>query len=91
MEADNICDLDIDEAMVAIDTFADNLALPNKELRMSTLRILSHYAPLDAALMTIDEPPHQKLKMEESESCSEPSQNVNVCFCVFCRYKSLVM
>lgn len=74
----NICGLDIDEAKIAINIFANNLALPNKEIRLSTLRILSYYAHLDGQLLTSFEPPHKKLKTEEDGSCSEGSQSINV-------------
>ena len=87
---DNIHDLDVNEEKVAISTFADNLGHPNKEIRMSTLRILSHYAPLDGPLVASDEPVQKKLKTE-SGSCSEHSQRINVCICIFSCYLSFVV
>ncbi|XP_020264631.1 small subunit processome component 20 homolog isoform X1 [Asparagus officinalis] len=74
----NIRDLDTNEAVIATNIFSDNLSLPNKEIRMSTLRILSHYAPLGGPSATSYEPPHKKLKTEESGSCSELSPSSNV-------------
>lgn len=67
-------------------TFADNLRMPNKEVRVSTLRILSHYAPLEQQLPTGDEPPNKKLKTEDSGSGKEDAEHTNVWSCCFCYY-----
>lgn len=69
---------DVDKVVVAITTFADNLGLPDKALRISTLRILSHYAPLDGLLPASDQAPNKKQKVEESGSSNESSQSIDV-------------
>lgn len=73
-----VLDLRGDEVVFAINTFTDNLGLPDKAIRISTLRILSHYAPLDGPLPGSDEPPHKKQKIEEAGSHNGCSQSINV-------------
>ena len=42
--------------MIAFCIFSDNLSLQNKEMRLSTLRVLSHYDRLDPPMLTSEEP-----------------------------------
>lgn len=71
-------ELDVQDAVDSISIFSDNLGLPDKSIRASTLRILSHYAPLKLEPSTSDEPPCKKLKTEEPGSSNEDSQSINV-------------
>ncbi|KAJ0966400.1 hypothetical protein J5N97_027538 [Dioscorea zingiberensis] len=66
-------ELDVPKTLEAINTFADNLSNPNKSIRLSTLRILSHYAVLHQAQSTSDEPPSKKLRIEAG-SCNKDDQ-----------------
>ncbi|CAL9158827.1 unnamed protein product [Musa hybrid cultivar] len=71
-------EFDVQDVIDSVTSFADNLSLPNKAVRVSTLRILSHYAPLDQTLLTSDVRPHKKLKTEESEASVVASQCIDV-------------
>ncbi|CAL9093376.1 unnamed protein product [Musa textilis] len=71
-------EFDVQDVIDSVTSFADNLSLPNKAVRVSTLRILSHYAPLDQTLVTSDVRPHKKLKTEESEASVVASQCIDV-------------
>ncbi|KAJ8506605.1 hypothetical protein OPV22_007491 [Ensete ventricosum] len=71
-------EFDVQDVIDSVTSFADNLSLPNKAVRVSTLRILSHYSPLDQTLLTSDVRPHKKLKTEESEASVAASQCIDV-------------
>nr|CAD1819808.1 unnamed protein product [Ananas comosus var. bracteatus] len=71
-------EFNVQNALDSFCIFADNLSMPNKEVRVSTLRILSHYAPLEQQLPTGDEPPNKKLKTEDSGSGKEDAKHTNV-------------
>ncbi|PKA51950.1 hypothetical protein AXF42_Ash008179 [Apostasia shenzhenica] len=68
--------LDFHDVQNSIGIFVDNLSVPNKEIRVSTLRILSHYPILDDCHM-IEGPPLKKLKHEESDTAQD-RQGFNV-------------
>ncbi|XP_020699901.1 small subunit processome component 20 homolog isoform X1 [Dendrobium catenatum] len=60
-------EVDVEDAQDSIRIFADNLSLPNKEIRISTLRIVSHYNfPVEPP--TSEDRPLKKVKYEESDS-----------------------
>ncbi|KAJ8770561.1 hypothetical protein K2173_018052 [Erythroxylum novogranatense] len=59
-EARNVAD--------AIETFAGNLCNIDKEIRVSTLRILCHYEPQACIMSTEDEPSEKKMKTEVPNS-----------------------
>ncbi|KAI0527474.1 hypothetical protein KFK09_003075 [Dendrobium nobile] len=60
-------EIDDEDAQDSIRSFADNLSLPNKEIRISTLRIVSHYNfPVEPP--TSEDRPLKKVKYEESDS-----------------------
>ncbi|XP_010938573.1 uncharacterized protein [Elaeis guineensis] len=75
---DVLPEFDVQETVASVCAFADNLGLPHKAIRISTLKILSHYAPLDRQLPTSDERPHKKLKTDKSGSANEDTQCPNV-------------
>ncbi|RZC52306.1 hypothetical protein C5167_020735 [Papaver somniferum] len=62
----------------AVNAFADNLCLPDKLIRISTLRILSHYELLGKQFYTSDQPAEKKWKTEFSQSGTEESDCNNV-------------
>ncbi|KAI3979780.1 hypothetical protein MKX01_013875 [Papaver californicum] len=62
----------------AVNAFADNLCLPDKLIRISTLKILSHYGPLDKQFSTSDQPADKKWKAEFSQSGTEEIDCNNV-------------
>lgn len=79
-----LAEFDVQEAVASVCAFADNLGLPHKAIRISTLKILFHYAPLDRQLSTSDERPHKRLKTDKSGSTNEDTQCPNVCsFVIF--------
>ncbi|XP_020586518.1 small subunit processome component 20 homolog [Phalaenopsis equestris] len=57
----------VEDAQHLISIFADNLALPNKEIRVSTLRIFSHHALQDELPVSGDRPP-KRVKYDEFDS-----------------------
>ncbi|KAI3837631.1 hypothetical protein MKX03_029756 [Papaver bracteatum] len=62
----------------AVNVFADNLCLPDKLIRISTLRILSHYEQLGKQFSTSDQPAEKKWRTEFSQSGTEESDCNNV-------------
>lgn len=70
--------IDVEDAQDSIIKFSDNLCLPNKEIRVSTLKIVSHYAPPDE-LPASEVLPFKKVKYEESNS-TKVFECINVCF-----------
>ncbi|KAI3974386.1 hypothetical protein MKX01_031055, partial [Papaver californicum] len=62
----------------AVNALADNLCLPDKLIRVSTLKILSHYEPLDKQFSTSDQPAYKKWKAEFSQSGTEEIDSNNV-------------
>ncbi|OVA05421.1 Down-regulated-in-metastasis protein [Macleaya cordata] len=71
-------EFEADKAINTINVFADNLCLPNKLIRISTLRILSHYEPLDCQLSASHQPAENKLKTEACQPCYENMDCSNV-------------
>ncbi|KAG0488456.1 hypothetical protein HPP92_007267 [Vanilla planifolia] len=69
-------EIGVEDPCISINFFADNLSLPNKEIRIATLRILSHRALLDD-YPTSEERPNKKVKYEESVSV-RASRCINV-------------
>lgn len=81
----------VDE-QVAMDTvisLAVNLSHPNKAIRLSTWRILSHYRPCVNILPSNDIRPCKKLKTDQSGANNEISQHTDVCS-IFCLKISVV-
>lgn len=70
--------VDVEDAQDSIINFSDNLCLPNKEIRVSTLRIVSRYIPPDE-LPASEVRPLKKAKYEESNS-TKVFECINVCF-----------
>ncbi|KAL5994512.1 hypothetical protein ACLOJK_024565 [Asimina triloba] len=66
-------DLEVKKAVDALNTFADNLALSDKAIRMSTLRILRHYKPVDSPPPMEDRHLQKKCEMEGSQEFCENS------------------
>ncbi|XP_068649715.1 uncharacterized protein [Aristolochia californica] len=60
-------ELDVTKRDDAIHVFAENLGASNKEVRISTLRILCHFQPLDLELDSTDNHVQKKLKTEGSQ------------------------
>ncbi|WOK99438.1 small subunit processome component [Canna indica] len=69
---------EVQDVTESMSLFGNNLILPNKAIRMSSLRILSHYAPLAETLPKSDVRPHKKLKTEGSGANTEVFQSINV-------------
>ncbi|KAK1276802.1 hypothetical protein QJS04_geneDACA000746 [Acorus gramineus] len=67
-------ELGAEEAVDLISIFADNLALPDKAIRISTLKILSHYKFLDYQHCESDERAQKRQKTEGSLPCFENAQ-----------------
>lgn len=76
-----ITKIDVEDAQDSITKFSDNLCLPNKEIRVSTLRIVSHYTPPDE-LPASEVWPLKKVKYEESDS-TKVFECINVCFFLY--------
>ncbi|XP_077215224.1 ARM repeat superfamily protein [Tasmannia lanceolata] len=70
-------ELGIEKTVDAINIFSDNLGLPDKAIRISTLRILHHFEHPDSQLSTSDHHVEKKLKLEGSQTC-EDSLSSNV-------------
>lgn len=70
--------IDVEDAQDSIIIFSDNLCLPNKDIRVSTLRIVAHYTPPDE-LPAREAWPLKKVKYEESGS-TKVFECINVCF-----------
>ncbi|XP_038874757.1 LOW QUALITY PROTEIN: small subunit processome component 20 homolog [Benincasa hispida] len=62
-----------DKVEDAVQVFADNLRHPDKGVRISTLRILCHYEPLQSATLTKDPSIDNEMKTENLEQCSDDS------------------
>ncbi|KAK8959123.1 hypothetical protein KSP40_PGU003577 [Platanthera guangdongensis] len=60
-------EIDVEDTRVSMSIFSDNLSLPSKEIRVSTLRIISHYPILDE-LPTCEDRPLKKFRYEKSDS-----------------------
>ncbi|KAG9451956.1 hypothetical protein H6P81_004860 [Aristolochia fimbriata] len=60
-------ELDVIKRDNAVHIFAENLGAPNKEIRISTLRILCHFEPLDHELDSTVDHVAKKLKTEGSQ------------------------
>ncbi|XP_073005480.1 uncharacterized protein [Typha latifolia] len=71
-------DFDAESAANVFCTFANNLSISNKAVRVSTLRILSYYSLLDQQLRACDERPNKRLKIDESVSGNEDIKCTNV-------------
>lgn len=71
--------VDEQDAMDTVISLAVNLSHPNKAIRLSTLRILSHYRPCVDALPSNDIRPCKKLKTDQSGANNEISQLTDVC------------
>ncbi|XP_010257842.1 PREDICTED: small subunit processome component 20 homolog [Nelumbo nucifera] len=71
-------ELKAEKAIDAVKLFSENLCHSEKDLRLSTLRILCHYELLDAQLSKMDEPPKKKLKTDGSQLCCAELQCHNV-------------
>ncbi|XP_043723794.1 small subunit processome component 20 homolog [Telopea speciosissima] len=70
--------LSAERALDAINIFAENLCHSDKEVRISTLKILCHYEPLDSQFSINNQPAQKKLKIEGSQSSCEVTQCSNV-------------
>lgn len=66
-------ELEAKKTMEAINIFAENLYQSDKGSRISTLRILSHYEPLNCEL---------SVKSEDSQSCHTDTQRSDVCISI---------
>ncbi|MQL78120.1 hypothetical protein Taro_010527 [Colocasia esculenta] len=82
MDGKDLChefpEFNVEHTADAIGLYAENLDSPHKVIRISTLRILSHFAYLDQQLSTEDERPSKKLKTEGSGHAFVDLQDVNV-------------
>lgn len=67
----------VEDFQDSIIKFSDNLCLPNKEIRVSTLRVVSHYTPDELPASEVR--PLKKVKYEESDS-TNVFECINVCF-----------
>ncbi|XP_031478045.1 uncharacterized protein LOC116249069 [Nymphaea colorata] len=76
-ETEVIAELKSERSLEAFDVFSVNLGDPNKEIRLSTLRILCHYEPLDSQVAKSDQPMDSKGK-DRPISIHEDLQDNNV-------------
>lgn len=67
----------------AVQVFADNLRHSDKEVRISTLRILCHYEPLRSAILAKDPSIDNAMETENLESCSDESVGSEVSLSTF--------
>ncbi|KAJ4967931.1 hypothetical protein NE237_014632 [Protea cynaroides] len=67
-----------ERAIDAMNVLAENLCNSDKDVRISTLRILCHYEPLDSQFALNDQPAQKKLKIDGSQSGCEVTQYSNV-------------
>ncbi|CAN8326706.1 unnamed protein product [Cochlearia groenlandica] len=68
-------ELQAEKAEEAFDKFSENLRLPNKDIRLMTLRILSHFETLSSDPSFQEHHPKKKMKTEETKN-SLPKGNV---------------
>lgn len=71
----------------AVATFSDNLHHSDKEIRISTLKILCHYKPLGWENSSVDQPVAKKRKTEVSPTLNVECTENNVCILlsfIFC-------
>ncbi|KAK3010833.1 hypothetical protein RJ639_012410 [Escallonia herrerae] len=61
----------------SLEIFAENLCHPDKQIRLSTLRILCHYEPLNCNKSTKDQPPKEKMRYESSQACDADEKDSN--------------
>ncbi|KAK2988996.1 hypothetical protein RJ640_013987 [Escallonia rubra] len=61
----------------SLEIFAENLCHPDKQIRLSTLRILCHYEPLNSNKSTKDQPPKEKMRYESSQACDADEKDSN--------------
>ncbi|KAI4344958.1 hypothetical protein L6164_012131 [Bauhinia variegata] len=71
-------ELGVDKLMGAATIFADNLCHNEKEIRISTLKILCHYKPLGWENPPEDQPANKKRRTEVSQSFNVNSTGSNV-------------
>ncbi|KAF5199197.1 Small subunit processome component 20-like protein [Thalictrum thalictroides] len=71
-------ELEAENAIQAMNVFADNLSVPGDMIRISTLRILCNYKPLNGRVSENDQPARKKLKTEASLLCKEDTDCNNV-------------
>ncbi|KAJ4846039.1 hypothetical protein Tsubulata_002554 [Turnera subulata] len=64
-----------EKTMDAFGIFADNLCNPHKGIRVATLRILSHYEPIEYGAYSGDQPPEKKMRRDEN-CLVDPGNNV---------------
>ncbi|KAF3796079.1 Small subunit processome component 20-like protein [Nymphaea thermarum] len=76
-ETEVIAELKSERSLEAFDVFSVNLGDPNNEIRLSTLRILCHYEPLDSQVAKSDQPMDTKGK-DRPISIHEDLQDNNV-------------
>lgn len=70
------------EEMIAesVAAFADNLCHSDKEVRISTLKILCHYKSLGEEISSVDQSAAKKRKIEVSPTSIVDNVGNNVCF-----------
>lgn len=68
-------ELKIDKALDALMLFSHNLGVADKKLRLSTLRILSHYEPFPIPEAKSMERPEKKRKVEGGKTCDDVSNS----------------
>ncbi|KAH9312457.1 hypothetical protein KI387_027492, partial [Taxus chinensis] len=68
-------ELKIDKAPNALNLFADNLGMQDKNIRVSTLRLLSHYEPFRIPVADSKERPDKRRKIEGGKPCDEISHS----------------
>lgn len=77
--------LELEErAEEAVATFADNVRHSDKEVRISTLKILCHYKSLGGENSSVDQPAVKKRKIEVSPTSNAECTGNNVCIFIFC-------
>lgn len=67
----------------AVAAFADNLRHSDKDVRVSTLKILSHYKSLCEENSSVDQPAVKKRKINVSPSSIVDCTGNNVCIFIF--------
>lgn len=72
-------EINVEDKVDVFGTLIDNLSNSNKTIRVSTLRILSHFFARDEHLFANDKRPNKRLKTEESELAKESAKHTNVC------------
>ena len=67
----------------AVAAFADNLRHSDKDIRISTLRILCRYKPFCGENSSVDQPAEKKRKTEVSSTSNADCTGNNVCIFMF--------